>query len=228
MEDSLFRRRARSAHARARRGVRDPGLRHRRQLQPSSSSSSSPSTAGAAVWGRSALTDRQRSLNNLCILAALNRSRGVQDPLPRRAAQRLHARRAARHADPDHGLRRRAGRRRGLPARPRRCSTPKASHRSRRRDIDSAAGGASASSGSATWAGRWPRDIAAAGSEVVCFDAAGTRRAPARRARSRRRAIADVAARCRHGACSACPTARRRWPSPTPIAAARRAARRRP
>jgi 4-carboxymuconolactone decarboxylase len=25
------------------------------------------------VWGRSALTDRQRSLNNLCILAALNR-----------------------------------------------------------------------------------------------------------------------------------------------------------
>ena len=26
------------------------------------------------VWGRSALTDRQRSLNNLCIVAALNRS----------------------------------------------------------------------------------------------------------------------------------------------------------
>ena len=26
-----------------------------------------------AVWGRSALTDRQRSLNNLCLLAALNR-----------------------------------------------------------------------------------------------------------------------------------------------------------
>jgi 4-carboxymuconolactone decarboxylase len=26
------------------------------------------------VWGRSALTDRQRSLNNLCLLAALNRS----------------------------------------------------------------------------------------------------------------------------------------------------------
>lgn len=26
------------------------------------------------VWGRSALSDRQRSLNNLCILAALNRS----------------------------------------------------------------------------------------------------------------------------------------------------------
>jgi 4-carboxymuconolactone decarboxylase len=25
------------------------------------------------VWGRSALTDRQRSLNNLCILASLNR-----------------------------------------------------------------------------------------------------------------------------------------------------------
>lgn len=25
------------------------------------------------VWGRSALTDRQRSLNNLCMLAALNR-----------------------------------------------------------------------------------------------------------------------------------------------------------
>lgn len=25
------------------------------------------------VWGRSALTDRQRSLNNLCILSALNR-----------------------------------------------------------------------------------------------------------------------------------------------------------
>ena len=25
------------------------------------------------VWGRSALTDRQRSLNNLCLLAALNR-----------------------------------------------------------------------------------------------------------------------------------------------------------
>jgi len=25
------------------------------------------------VWGRSALTDKQRSLNNLCILAALNR-----------------------------------------------------------------------------------------------------------------------------------------------------------
>ena len=26
-----------------------------------------------AVWGRSGLTDRQRSLNNLCLLAALNR-----------------------------------------------------------------------------------------------------------------------------------------------------------
>jgi 4-carboxymuconolactone decarboxylase len=26
------------------------------------------------VWGRSALTDRQRSLNNLCIVSALNRS----------------------------------------------------------------------------------------------------------------------------------------------------------
>jgi 4-carboxymuconolactone decarboxylase len=26
------------------------------------------------VWGRTALTDRQRSLNNLCILASLNRS----------------------------------------------------------------------------------------------------------------------------------------------------------
>lgn len=26
------------------------------------------------VWGRSALTDKQRSLNNLCILSALNRS----------------------------------------------------------------------------------------------------------------------------------------------------------
>jgi 4-carboxymuconolactone decarboxylase len=26
------------------------------------------------VWGRSTLTDKQRSLNNLCILAALNRS----------------------------------------------------------------------------------------------------------------------------------------------------------
>jgi 4-carboxymuconolactone decarboxylase len=26
------------------------------------------------VWGRSALTDRQRSLNNLCIMAALNRA----------------------------------------------------------------------------------------------------------------------------------------------------------
>jgi 4-carboxymuconolactone decarboxylase len=26
------------------------------------------------VWGRSALTDKQRSLNNLCILASLNRS----------------------------------------------------------------------------------------------------------------------------------------------------------
>jgi 4-carboxymuconolactone decarboxylase len=26
------------------------------------------------VWGRSVLTDRQRSLNNLCLLAALNRS----------------------------------------------------------------------------------------------------------------------------------------------------------
>jgi 4-carboxymuconolactone decarboxylase len=26
------------------------------------------------VWGRSALSDRQRSLNNLCLLAALNRS----------------------------------------------------------------------------------------------------------------------------------------------------------
>jgi 4-carboxymuconolactone decarboxylase len=26
------------------------------------------------VWGRSALTDQQRSLNNLCLLAALNRS----------------------------------------------------------------------------------------------------------------------------------------------------------
>ena len=26
------------------------------------------------VWGRSALTDRQRSLNNLCILASLNRA----------------------------------------------------------------------------------------------------------------------------------------------------------
>ena len=26
------------------------------------------------VWGRSVLTDRQRSLNNLCIVAALNRS----------------------------------------------------------------------------------------------------------------------------------------------------------
>jgi 4-carboxymuconolactone decarboxylase len=26
-----------------------------------------------AVWGRPALTDRQRSLNNLCLLAALNR-----------------------------------------------------------------------------------------------------------------------------------------------------------
>jgi 4-carboxymuconolactone decarboxylase len=26
-----------------------------------------------AVWGRSTLTDRQRSLNNLCLLAALNR-----------------------------------------------------------------------------------------------------------------------------------------------------------
>ena len=26
------------------------------------------------VWGRSALTDQQRSLNNLCILASLNRS----------------------------------------------------------------------------------------------------------------------------------------------------------
>jgi 4-carboxymuconolactone decarboxylase len=26
------------------------------------------------VWGRSTLTDRQRSLNNLCILASLNRS----------------------------------------------------------------------------------------------------------------------------------------------------------
>lgn len=26
------------------------------------------------VWGRTALTDRQRSLNNLCILATLNRS----------------------------------------------------------------------------------------------------------------------------------------------------------
>jgi 4-carboxymuconolactone decarboxylase len=27
-----------------------------------------------AVWGRSGLTDRQRSLNNLCLLGALNRS----------------------------------------------------------------------------------------------------------------------------------------------------------
>ena len=38
----------------------------------SSSSRSSPSTAGWCL-GRSVLTDRQRSLNNLCILAALNR-----------------------------------------------------------------------------------------------------------------------------------------------------------
>ena len=126
------------------------------------------------VWGRSALTDRQRSLNNLCLLAALNRSRGVQDALPRRVAQRVHARRAARHADPDHGLRRRAGGRRGVPPR---------SRGARSRRHHTGAGAVTSTPGPSVlgfvglgnMGGPMATRIAAAGLEVVCFDAAGTR-----------------------------------------------------
>ncbi len=70
-----------------------------------------------AVWGRSGLTDRQRSLNNLCLLAALNRPEEFKTHFRGALAQRVHARRAARHVDPDHDLRRRPRRRRGVPAR---------------------------------------------------------------------------------------------------------------
>ena len=41
------------------------------------------------VWGRSALTDRQRSLNNLCLLAALNRpDAGRRSPCGSAASRR--------------------------------------------------------------------------------------------------------------------------------------------
>ena len=67
------------------------------------------------VWGRTALSDQQRSLNNLCILASLNRSHEFK----------LHFRGALRNGctldelrdtlDPGHGLRRGASGRRGIP-----------------------------------------------------------------------------------------------------------------
>ena len=67
------------------------------------------------VWGRTALSDQQRSLNNLCILASLNRSHEFK----------LHFRGALRNGcsldelrdtlDPGDGLRRGASGRRGIP-----------------------------------------------------------------------------------------------------------------
>ncbi len=71
-----------------------------------------------AVWGRSGLTDRQRSLNNLCLLAALNRSEEFKTHFRGALRNGCTPRRAARHAHPDHHLRRGPGRRRGLQARP--------------------------------------------------------------------------------------------------------------
>ena len=71
------------------------------------------------IWGRSVLTDKQRSLNNLCILAALNRGEEFKTALPGCDPQRVHAGRAARHAAADRGLRGHPRRRRGVPARPR-------------------------------------------------------------------------------------------------------------
>ena len=111
------------------------------------------------VWGRTALSDQQRSLNNLCILASLNRVARVQDSTSAGASQRLHARRTARHADPDHGVRRRAGGRRGVPPRARgargrrhRCRRPRQADANRMRREPAMT---SASSDSGTWARRW-------------------------------------------------------------------------
>jgi 4-carboxymuconolactone decarboxylase len=42
------------------------------------------------VWTGTALSDRQRSLHNLCILAALNRQHEFEGPPARRPSQRLH------------------------------------------------------------------------------------------------------------------------------------------
>ena len=148
------------------------------------------------VWGRSGLTDQPAQPQQPLPARRAQPARGVQDALPRRASQRVHARRAARHADPDHGLRRRPGGRRGVPARLGRCSKPRASHRSRRRDSTPTA--CSASSGWATWAGRWRRGIAAAGFELVCFDAAGTADRLPTGACTRRRDVADVGGTRRH------------------------------
>ncbi len=97
-------------------------------------------------------------------------ARGVQDPLPRRA--RATAARSTSSAT-------RSSRSRCTPGcppasrrsvSPGRCSTPRASRRSRCRD----AAPSSASSASATWVGRWRRASPPPGSTLVGFDAAGT------------------------------------------------------
>ena len=96
-------------------------------------------------------------------------ARGVQDALSGRAPQRVHARRATRHPDPDHDLRRDPGRGRGLPAR-----TPSARgrghHAGARLVTPSVVGFVGLGNMGHPMASR----IAAAGFELVAFDAAGT------------------------------------------------------
>jgi len=67
------------------------------------------------IWGRTVLSDKQRSLNNLCIIATLNRANEFK--IQRCAAQRCNARRDPRHLAAGRGLRGHPGGCRGLPAR---------------------------------------------------------------------------------------------------------------
>ena len=161
------------------------------------------------VWGRSALTDRQRSLNNLCLLAALNRPEEFKTHFRARCATAARSTSCATRSSrsPCTPASRPASRPSAWPAR---CSTPRASRRSRRRD---AAGRRL----------RRPRQHGRAdGEPIVAARLRAGRlrrrrhgRAPARRRRRRRQRRATwppAPTPC----CSACPTAGPPWPWPTP------------
>ena len=168
------------------------------------------------VWGRTALSDQQRSLNNLCILASLNRSARVQ----------VHFRGALRNGCTLDELRDTlvqvmvyAGVPAGVEAfRLAREVLEDEGHRARpqgerhRMSDDSAL--VIGFVGLGNMGAPMAANVAAAGFDVVGFDAAGTEGSTARRAvpaadRSPRSSAAPTRS------CSACPTARSRWRSPT-------------
>ena len=95
-------RRPRSADPRARRGVRRPARFATADSFNIEFQELVTEYCWGGVWGRSG-ADRPAAQPQQPLPARRAQPpRGVQDALPGSAAQRLHARRAARHPDPDH------------------------------------------------------------------------------------------------------------------------------